>query len=99
MRTMMALVAAGLAAVLGGCGTEQAAPANLGVMRPAAALGSGPVVTLGAGDALGRAIYLNDLVLASRGVKGAMPDYLTAKPGVTPAAIANAPETQNLPGE
>ena len=99
MRTTMILVAAGLAGVLGGCSTQQAAPANLGVMRPAAAVSRGPVVTLGAGDALGRAIYMNDLVLASRGVKGAMPDYLTAKPGFEPAAVADVPEAQTLPGE
>lgn len=82
------------AALLGGCGGN-APHANMSVMR---AHGSAsPLVSLGAGDALGRQIYLNDLVLASRGVTGAMPDRLTARPVVEPAAIATAPE--NLPGE
>jgi hypothetical protein len=69
----------------------------MSVMRPQRE--AAPLLTLGAGDALGQQIYMNDLVLASRGVKGAMPDYLTAKPGFAPAAIATVPGTERLPGE
>lgn len=84
------------AGLLGAC-AGPAPQGNMSVMGPQRE--AAPLVTLGAGDALGQAIYFNDLVLASRGVPGAMPDYLTAKPGLEPAAIATVPGSERLPGE
>jgi hypothetical protein len=51
-----------LTCALGGCATHQAA-------QPVAAMGDlGPqpaVLSLGAGDSLGRAVYVNDLIIAA----------------------------------
>lgn len=101
MRTYSVSKFIGLAALaglglLGGC-AESASRANLGVMRGVDA--SAGLETLGAGDVLGQRIYVNDLVLASQGVPGAMPDYLTARPGFTPSSLANVPGTERFPGE
>lgn len=48
------------ACLLGGCAFRQGAPAAMGVVadEPAA-------LSLGAGDALGHAVYVNDLILAA----------------------------------
>ncbi len=56
------LCAAGGVAIVflvGGC-AKSARPASPAVFAP------GPLVTLGAGDALGTRVYVNDLVIAAR---------------------------------
>lgn len=80
MRLNRTLAATGLVAiaVLGGCSTSPA-PVTLVDFQPipleeaapalAAALGSSAAptyVSLGAGDALGRAVYVNNIILAAR---------------------------------
>lgn len=58
IRPACAIVAACL---LGGCASRQASQgAAMGVLGDAPAL-----LSLGAGDALGRAVYVNDLILAA----------------------------------
>lgn len=51
-----------LACLMTGCGRHQHTAASMGMVR------ADGVVSLGAGDALGRAIYVNDLILAARNV-------------------------------
>ncbi len=48
-----------LTAVVGGCSSHQTPHASMGVMATPATL------SLGAGDTLGRAVYVNDLILAA----------------------------------
>jgi hypothetical protein len=49
-----------LTAAVGGCASHQAAQhASMGVM------GAPATLSLGAGDTLGRAVYVNDLILAA----------------------------------
>lgn len=65
-RKCMIVAVAGGCLALGGCGADRGATrASMGVMRPDAA-----VLTLGAGDALGRSVYVNDLIIAAREVQG-----------------------------
>jgi len=72
-KCMIVVVLAGLAG-LSGCNTGRStANASMGVMRPDA-----PVLTLGAGDALGRSVYVNDMIIAAR--EGASDVAITAVP-------------------
>lgn len=48
-----------LTAAVSGCASRQPAHASMGVLGTPATLG------LGAGDTLGRAVYVNDLILAA----------------------------------
>ena len=49
-----------VACLLQGCASRQTSPGAMGVMGDEPA-----TLSLGAGDALGRAVYVNDLVLAA----------------------------------
>jgi hypothetical protein len=62
--------------VCGGC-AKSTRPASPAVFTP------GPLVTLGAGDALGTRVYVNDLVLAAR--ESARDVVLTSVPDVGPS--------------
>lgn len=75
--TILAMLAG--CVVLGGCNASRGnARVSLGVMRPDAA-----VLTLGAGDALGRSVYVNDLIIAAREMQGDV-------------AITHVPETGSM---
>jgi len=49
------------ATCLGGCASRRVPPASMSVIAPDTTLSS-----LGAGDTLGRSIYINDLIIAAR---------------------------------
>jgi hypothetical protein len=61
-RTLICTISAALLTlVAGGCASQQAAPtASMGDLGNAPA-----VISLGAGDSLGHAVYVNDLILAA----------------------------------
>jgi hypothetical protein len=61
MRRTLCLSAVVLTTALTGCASHQAAPqASMGDLGTPASL-----LSLGAGDSLGRAVYVNDLILAA----------------------------------
>lgn len=62
--SLLAVLALALAA--GGCASKSRTTASMGMMKPEA----GVLLSLGAGDALGRRVYLNDLVIAARELQG-----------------------------
>lgn len=67
--------------IAGGCSAQRPA-ASMAVLRP-----DRPVLSLGAGDALGRAVYVNDLVLAAKANN------------LDTSAVANATESYFIWGE
>lgn len=75
MNRALLVLAAAACGPLTACNSARPA-ASMGLMRADA-----PVLTLGAGDTLGRAVYVNDLIIAAR--------ELTS----TDVAITAAPET------
>lgn len=63
-RTAAIIVALGAAgAFCSGCSFGRPAPTHITVLEPLPV--SGAVVTLGAGDALGRAVFIQDIILAA----------------------------------
>lgn len=67
MARMLKFVAAaamtGVGAALTACSTQHV-PASMGMVSP-----QGDVLSLGAGDSLGRAVYVNDLILAAAALR------------------------------
>jgi hypothetical protein len=57
---MKLLGIAGLAAVLGGCSASHSRQASMGMVGQ-----DNKVLSLAAGDTLGRAVYVNDMILAA----------------------------------
>lgn len=55
------VIAAACLVLCSGCNRAGKPAASMGVLRP-----QPEILTLGAGDSLGRVIYVNDLVLAAR---------------------------------
>ncbi len=83
-RVLMGLTFAAVALSLTACGTSHTAahPTNMGMMSP-----EGQVLTLGAGDSLGRAVYVNDLILAA-----AAYEPTTAYTNVDPQSLWFSPQ-------
>jgi len=59
-----------------GCAGGRSAPTNITVLEPLPL--AGPVLTLGAGDALGRAVFINDIILAAGLARDAEPVIVDA---------------------